>query len=361
MMLRRLIEASRATQMPVEHSVICLAEIGAHGEVLKRKGVVVHALGMGAWQTFFKQFIRLLKLLRRANPHLVQTWMVHADLVGGMAARLARVPRLIWGVRTTDYGVESRNTRAFRWLCARLSSVLPDKIVCAAHASFDSSVAAGYDNRKLMVIYNGFDVGELRAFVGKGLRVREEARFPSDSVVIGCVGRYNPAKDHATFVRAAGLLAARHANCRFLMVGRELEPSNFALMKLIDATGFTDRFALLGERSDPAACLDAMDIFVSSSCTEGFPNVIAEAMAMGVPCVSTDAGDAALLLGGTGAVVPVGDANALAVAVSRLASMPSAEREALGKRGLERVGQEFTISVAARRFTDLYSSLVGGR
>lgn len=358
MMLRRLIEFNLQTKHHCQHHVVSLTNLGFHGKALREKGVAVHVLNLRGPTGFVHGCYRLVSILRTHKPQIVQTWMGHSDLLGGLAARLAGVPHVIWGVRTTDYSVESRSTQAVRWLCARLSFWVPDKIVCAAQASLQSSAQAGYDSSKLMVIPNGFDVAGLRAHAGGGAAIRQQCGLDASHVVVGCLGRYNPAKDQANFVRAAGLLAARFDECRFLMVGRDVQHSNTELMAQIQATGFADRFVLLGERDDPAACLDAMDVFALSSCTEGFPNVLGEAMAMGVPCVSTDVGDAAVLLGDAGLVVPARNAEALAEAMAHWVQMPKAERQALGRKGQERVQSQFSMDAAARRFNDLYKELM---
>jgi glycosyltransferase involved in cell wall biosynthesis len=358
MMLRRLVEAHMQSATGLRHVVVSLTDVGFHGAALRAQGAEVHALGLRGPVGLLLRVFRLAALLRRLKPGIVQTWMVHSDLLGGLAARLVGVPHVIWGVRTTDYSVESRSTRAVRWVCARLSSTVPSKIVCAAQASLMASAQAGYDTRKLMVIPNGFDVAALRAHAGAGVGIRQQSGLQQGHVVVGCLGRYNPAKDHANFVSAAALLAARHPACRFLMVGRDLTSANATLMAQIQATGFADRFVLLGERSDPAACLDAMDVFVLSSCTEGFPNVLGEAMATGVPCVSTDVGDAAFLLGDAGPVVPARDSAALAQAVSHLLDMPEPDRQALGSKGRLRVENEFSMAAAAQKFNNLYQALL---
>jgi glycosyltransferase involved in cell wall biosynthesis len=360
-MLCQLIAAQAHTDWRGCSTVVSLTGLGTLGEKLKSEGVDVVALNGSGLMKGPALLFELYRLCRLKKPYVVQTWMVHSDLLGGLAARLAGVPLVIWGVRTTDYSVESRSTRAVRWLCARLSRLVPDKIVCAAQASLESSVNAGYAVDKLMIIHNGFDVGALRVHVGTGAAVRQKLGIAPDTPVIGCLGRYNPAKDHANFVQAAGRLAADYPACRFLMVGRDLTPCNADLMGVIQATGFADRFVLVGERSDPAACLDAMDVFILSSCTEGFPNVLGEAMAMGVPCVSTNVGDAAVLLGDAGEIVPARDSSALAAAVRRLLEMQPAERQALGEKGRERVERDFSMPTAARRFTDLYASLAARR
>jgi glycosyltransferase involved in cell wall biosynthesis len=229
--------------------------------------------------------------------------------------------------------------------------------VCAAQASLINSQAAGYAADKLMVIPNGFDVAQLSQSLGAGQAIRQGFGLSTGTCVVGCLGRYNPAKDHANFVAAAGVLAHRFPQARFLMVGRGLDAGNPALMQRIEATGFPERFVLLGERADPAACLDAMDVFVLSSCTEGFPNVLGEAMAMGLPCVSTDVGDAALLMGNRQWLVPARDSEALADRLAELLTLPEEERQRLGSQARQRVVEAFSMTATAQQFMKLYTRL----
>ncbi|MFD2452754.1 glycosyltransferase [Ideonella paludis] len=192
----------------VQHFVISLTSMGSVADRLAKAGISVRALNLSP-VNLVRSFFRLYSSCRAINPDVVQTWMVHSDLLGGLAVRLAGVRSLVWGVRTTDYSVESHSTRLVRWLCARLSRVLPARIVCAAHASLLNSQAAGYAAAKLMVIPNGFDVARLSESLGAGEPMRQTLGLNRDACVVGCLGRYNPAKDHANFVTAAGLLADR--------------------------------------------------------------------------------------------------------------------------------------------------------
>jgi glycosyltransferase involved in cell wall biosynthesis len=352
-MLRNLVLSSKVNK----HVVLSLTLKGEVGVELEQAGVVVYELGMRSFLSLPMVFLRLIAVLRRESPDVVQTWMVHSDLIGGLAALASGVRHVIWGVRTTDYRVEARSTQAVRWLCALLSHFLPSRIVAAAQASLESSVKAGYSKRKMLVIPNGFDIDYLQRHRGKGRALRENFCIGPDEVVVGCLGRHNPAKDHFNFIQAAGLVASAFPKCRFLMVGNGLTSANKDLMTHVDRSGFSSRFLLLGERSDAAACLDAMDIFVLSSCTEGFPNVLGEAMVMSVPCVSTDVGDAAVILGGNGELVPPRDSSALAAALLRLLEMSSSDRATLGRRGRDHVEQHFSIARAVQQFDDLYSTL----
>jgi glycosyltransferase involved in cell wall biosynthesis len=172
------------------------------------------------------------------------------------------------------------------------------------------------------------------------------------------LGRFNPAKNQQNFVHAAGLLAHRHPEVRFMLVGRDCTGVNSTLMAWIEATGYAERFVLLGERSDVYVCLAAMDYFALPSRTEGFPNVLAEAMAMERPCVSADVGDATLVLGDCGELVPPEDAPALARALERLLGLTLEQRAALGDAGRRRVSQEFSIARCVQRFGEVYDEVL---
>jgi glycosyltransferase involved in cell wall biosynthesis len=356
-MLKRLIESDSV--LISRSVVVSLTSPGVIGDALRAQGVRVYAMGMSSALDFPITLWRLLKLVRQFKPDIVQTWMYHADLLGGLAARLAGSRYVIWGIRTTD--VRAGGTFAtvvVRWICARLSYLLPSAIVCAANASLHSHVTVGYDARKMIVVPNGYDFSWLSVFGAERKILREQCGINSNDVVLGSLGRFHPVKDQRTFVQAAGLLAVHHPQLRFLMVGRGLDWDNTQLVDWIIDTGCKDRFVLLGERKDVPQCLAAMDIFCLHSRTEGFPNVLAEAMAMALPCVTADVGDAALLLADTGVVVPSGDPAALAHGIGQVLSLDPDARCAMGMRSKERVVSEYSIARARERFEEIYRQVL---
>ena len=356
-MLKRLIE-SKPASIP-EAVVVSLTSLGVIGESLRARGVCVHTLGMSSlWHSPIALW-RLIRLIRQYRPVIVQTWMYHADLLGGVAARMAGNRYVIWGIRTTDIRAEgSFGTVIVRWLCARLSSWVPQVIVCAAEASRQSHIAVGYDATKMVVVPNGCDFAWLKASFEERQSLREQCDINQNEVVLGSLGRFHADKDQENFVRSAALLAPQYPKLRFLMVGRGLDWNNAQLVNWIDRTGFKNRFVLLGERKDVPQCLAAMDIFCLHSRTEGFPNVLAEAMAMGLPCVTTGVGDAAILLADTGVVVPQGDSAALAQGVERLLALEHDARHALGMRAKALVEAKFSMARARERFEEIYRQVL---
>lgn len=358
LMLNRLIQ-SHLPSVEYEHVVISLTTLGSVGARLQAQGVEVQVLNLrGDWDVLPK-LVGLTKIVRQTRPDIVQTWMYHADLLGGLAARMAGIKKVIWGIRTTDVSAGgSRATGVVRWLCARLSRWIPHTIVCAAEASRRVHVALGYRADRMVVVPNGFDLPRLQATPLQVAALRSTCGFSADTLVVGTLGRFNAVKDQHNFVRAAGLVAREYPKVHFLMVGRDCNAANEKLMAWIKAAGCEDRFVLLGERSDAPVCLAAMDVFCLTSRTEGFPNVLGEAMAMRKACVVTDVGDAAYLLGECGIVVPKKDSSALAEGMSKLACLSAADRDFLGAQAYARIATEFTMDRTRERFEAVYANLL---
>jgi len=358
LMLKRLIEP-HPDSLFFQHSVISLTDIGEVGQQLKTFGIEVEAMGMRNFFDIPRILWTLTRLIRSARPDIVQTWMYHADLLGGLAARFACNRNVIWGIRSTDIRAGgSRATLLVRRLCALLSHWVPHTIICAAEASRKIHVALGYDAGRMKVIPNGFDMSRLVATSEQTQNLREQLGLQEKNIIIGGLGRYSRVKDQENFVRAAGVLAQQYPDARFLMVGRDLDSDNADLNRCISETGYADRFFLLGERSDVPVCLSVMDIFCLHSRTEGFPNVLGEAMAMGLPCVATDVGDAALLLKNGGVIVPKEDTAALVQGIEKLLCLTPAKRAELGQYAKQRIRDEFTLARTRDRFEEMYNNIL---
>jgi glycosyltransferase involved in cell wall biosynthesis len=357
-MLKRLVESYRDSDC-FSHEIISLTDVGTVGAELRAAGIKIHSIGMVSFWSAPAAIFKLVQLIRRIKPTIIQNWMYHADLLGGLAARLAGNRNVIWGIRTTNAKAGGTPaTAVIMRICARLSRWIPQKIVCAAEASRRAHEEAGYDKSRMIVISNGFDLSRLVATGDQRAELRGICNLQPDDLVVGMLGRFNPAKDQRNFVHAAGCVARTHSTVRFLMVGRGLDHTNAELTEWISETGFANRFILLGERSDVAVCLSAMDVFCLSSRTEGFPNVVGEAMAMKLPCVVTDVGDAAYLVGDTGVVVPRENSAALAEGIERLLKMPVVDRISLGQKARDRIYAEFTMERVRERFDALYRSFL---
>jgi glycosyltransferase involved in cell wall biosynthesis len=357
MMLYKLL--SRMDRARFESSVVCLKSEGAMAERIRALGIPVDRVEMRGTPGDLARLARLRRVLRERAPDLIQTWLYHADLLGGLAASLSGRPPVVWGIRMSkvDTLAFRKTTVAIARLCARLSWSLPERIVCCSETGRQMHAEFGYDARKMVVIPNGFDVEQFRPDPSARASVREELAVPASAPLIGLVARFDPHKDHATFVAASALVAARFPEARYLLVGHGVEPSNATLRAAISAAGLGDRARLLGARDDVARLTAACDLAVSSSFGEGFSNAIGEAMACGVPCVATDVGDSAWLVGDTGRVVAPRDPAALAQAIGELLAIGPEGRAALGAAGRGRIVEHFELSRVVRRYEQLYLEL----
>jgi glycosyltransferase involved in cell wall biosynthesis len=207
------------------------------------------------------------------------------------------------------------------------------------------------------LIPNGFDAESFRPDYSARLAVRRELGLTEDALIIGLVARWDPLKDHATFVDAASFLAREYDNIYFVLIGRGIEWDTLGLAALVRAAGLQDRMILLGERDDMPRLNAAFDVACSSSLTEGFPNTIGEAMACGVPCVVTDVGDAAAIVGNTGLAVPAGDAVAFAKACKELIALGPKARREFGRKGRERIINKYALPTIVKQYEDLYTNL----
>ena len=339
-----------------QNVVVSLLEIGPIGKQIQALGIPVYSLGMKRGLVTPGQFAALWRVLHRERPSIVQTWLYHADLLGLLAGRLARVPHIVWNLRCADIlGYTSANTSWVLRACALLSR-WPDAIISNSHAGKAIHASAGYRARRWVVIPNGFDLARFKPDSEARASVRRELGICPEDAVIGTVARFDPAKDYTTFLRAALRLLDSNQHVSFVLVGRGVVPSNPHLQEILGSNEAHHRTHMLGVRTDVPRLLAALDIFTCSSASEGFANVIGEAMACGVPCVVTDVGDSARIVGDTGRVVAPRDPGALAAAWESLLRAGPQARQQLGARARQRVEQHYSLEAVTRMYEELYLS-----
>lgn len=342
------------------HTVVSLMDAGKYGPLLSEAGIAVHCLNMPRGRVRVGALRRLWQLLRQLQPDVVQTWMYHADLLGGVVARLAGIRSVVWGIRHTTLmpGKSPRSTIAVARLLARLSRLVPTRIVACAEESVAVHGKLGYDTTKMRVIPNGYDLAQFAPDRPAGRTLRAECGVPADIPLLGMVGRFDPQKDHANLLAALSVLRSRGVPFRCVLVGTDVDTNNAALMALIEKGELQDTVQLLGRRSDIPAVMNALDVHVlSSAFGEAFPNVLAEAMACGTPCVTTGVGDAAFIVGNTGWVVPPGDSVALASALEEALTVwrQPGEWSARQKAARQRIVDHFSIEKMIQAYHSVWA------
>lgn len=356
MALSRLVTHSITLQW-MDPAVVCLKEGGALIETMREAGIEVHVIGLRSLMNLPLALWRLYRVIGAVKPDLVQTWLYHSDLLGGLLSRLRGVP-VVWGVRTTFLGAgNARTTRVVRWICARLSGKLPVAIIYAADAARRSHERVGYRSASGYVIRNGVQILPRDKQAAHRKATRDRLHIADGELLIGWVGRNNPDKDVLTFLQAIAKVLARYPQVRVAVIGRGFGPEQEAEFAGVLGQQLVSRMILRGEQPQVETFYPAFDVFVLSSRTEAFPNVLAEAMAAGVPCISTEVGDARWVLGDGGVIVPVADPETMAQAIHELLSQPEL-RKLKAIQARERADSTHSMEFWAKNFVNFYRNIL---
>jgi glycosyltransferase involved in cell wall biosynthesis len=356
-MLYRFLAASNPRDY--QYEVISLTDRGQLAEKIEGLGITVRALGMRPGVPNPLAMARLARMLRDSQPQVVQTWMYHANLIGGLAARLGGHIPVVWGIHHSR--IDRREMKALTVLTAKmgawLSRSLPTSIVSCSVAAEEAHVGLGYAREKMRVIPNGIDIDRFQADPVGGQALRRDLNIPGDAPVIGLAARFHPNKDHATFLRAAGILLKKMPKVHFVLCGDGIVAENAQMAAEIEAAGLNNHCHLLGPQSDMRRVYSAWDIAASSSVSEAFPLAVGEAMACEVPCVVTDVGDCAAIVGETGKVVPPQDPERMAASWQEFLGLGRETLRRLGARARERIATNYSLPALVERYQAIYESV----
>jgi glycosyltransferase involved in cell wall biosynthesis len=330
-----------------EITLVSLLPAEGHIDRLVAGGVTVVELQFDRVGGAAAGLVKLAKLIADSRPDIVQGWMYHGDLAALVALVMSgrrKQTRLVWSIRCSDMDLRhyGRGLRLVVKACTLLSGS-PDLVTANSAAGLKSHLALGYRPRRAEVVANGIDIDEFRPDPAVRQAVRTELGIPENAMVLAHVARVDPMKDHGSFLAAMMELPDLFA----LLVGAGTENLPAAANVL-----------RLGRRQDVARLFAAADFTVSSSgFGEGFSNALAEGMACGLPAIATDVGDAKLILGDTGLVVPPENPRALAAAIRTLAREPAAARSDRRAKARARIVDNFAMTHAVQRYAGLYASL----
>ena len=338
--------------------VVSLTDDGKIGLMLKDMGVTVISLEMHNWFSILSVIFKLKKIIQKEKPKIIHTWMYHANLLGGIAELMANNKNIIWSIRRSNLKYsESISTFFVMKIGALLSNIIPRKIVSVAESGVKNHEKYGYKKNKMIVIPNGFDLIKLKRDLLQRKIIRRKLDIFDDQLIIGSVGRFHDSKDYESLVASAPAVIRKFKNIKYMLIGRDIDSKNFTLMNWIAKTGYSSHFLLLGEINDVAKYMSAMDIFCLSSITEGFPNVVGEAMSMALPCVVTDVGDIKKLVGDTAIIVEPSNKQMLSQGLCEMLSHNTVKRNKIGLKGRQKVEGEFPLSLFCKKYYELYASM----
>ena len=328
------------------HIVISLKDKGKYFSLLNKLGIKVYCLNMNFF-SIYKLFF-LIKKINIFKPHIVQTWLVHADFLGGIAARLAGIKNIVWNVRYSNIEITKSKltTILIIKILSKLSYVIPLSIIIVSKRAKKIYEKKGYDKKKLKFIPNGYDLSILKVSKIQKNYFNKRINLKKKIPVIGNVARYDPQKDHLNLLNALSIIRSKNLNFFCILVGSNINQNNFDLVSKIKKLNLSSQVKLLGRNDNILQVMNGLDLHVLSSCYgEGFPNVIAESMACGTPCITTDVGDAAFIVGKTGWVVPPKNSIKLAKAIEQaLYEKSTIKWNKRCKKARSRIKEKFSIS-----------------
>ncbi len=309
---------------------------------LQRTGVPILSLEKRGRYDFAGVAVRLARAIRREKVEVVYSALTAANVLAVVARIFVPRIRVVWGLRASNMDLDQYD----RW--TRITSALEpwlsrfsDRIIVNSRAGLKHAAGRGFPHDKMTVVVNAVDTDRFHPPPEGRARLRAEWNIDDHESLVGLVGRIDPMKDHRTFLEAAALLKERSPHIRFVCVGSGAPAYVQTIRDLGSSLGLDRRLLWTGPRFDMAEVYGAIDVLVlCSSFGEGIPNVVAEAMACETPCVVTDVGDAAWLVGDGGSVVPPASPARLADAIENVVQHPptSEQRQAMRRRIIENLG-----------------------
>lgn len=319
---------------------------------IKSNGIEVYNLKLLSLFSSFKTLYRLISIIRKYNPDVTHTFLAFSCLIGGLVAKYFSKSKIIWSIYSTN--LERKNNKigtfiAFK-LCAFLSSIIPNEVVFDSSSAFTSHQKIGYNPNNCNVINNGVNTKIFKPDNEKKHVLRGEFNI-HNCFVVGTIARFHPDKGYDTLIKAIEIINNLEKKILFLLCGRDLENEKF--LGYIKARKI-DNVIIVDENSNVIDALHLIDLYVSSSYTESFPNILCEAMACGIPCISTDVGDSAKIVGDIGIVVRPKNVNDIVNAIISFYNITIKEKRLLDIQVRQRVIRNFELKFMIDKYIKLY-------
>ncbi len=302
-------------------------------------------------------FLRLIFYLRKSNVNIVHTWMYHADLIGGIASKFAGVKIVIWGIRNSYLSTlyNKKLTKYIVLLCSKLSYFIPNIILSNSENSAKDHIKIGYKKSIFRIIPNGFDLKKFNDNSTK-INLRQLLDLDENAILISHIARYHPQKNHFGFVEAAHNIKILYPNIHFIMIGSNVDMNNTDLVRKINLLNLESNFHLLGLIENISDIISNFNYFVSTSYGEAFPNVIGEAMASNVICISTNVGDCAEIISKYGFITEDTSSLSISNSIFDALSMTNDEMNTMKKNAKERIQTKYNIINISNEYLKLYNS-----
>ena len=340
------------------HIVISITSGGKYFLLLKKIGIKVYCMNMKFYSIL--NFFYLIKLLYILKPDIVQTWLVHGDFIGSIAARIAGIKNIVWTILYSklDTNLEKIRTIIIIKILAKLSYIIPKLIIVVSKDSQKNCQNLKYHKKKLHLVSSGFDLSLFKISKYQKLFFKKKIKIKKQTPLIGLVARYHPIKDHENLFNALSIIKSKDKKFCCVLVGPNTNRKNKVLLNKVKRFQLGNSVKLLGPTNNIPQVMNGLDVNILCSKSEGFPSVIAEAMACGTPCIVTNVGDSALIVGKTGWIVPPNDSVKLANAIEKaLSEMDKNNWKKRSNQARLRIKKNFGINKMIKSYNLIWSKV----
>jgi len=343
----------------LQHLVLSLTTGGTLEQKFNDSGILTFSLGLNKLR-FIHAYKTLQYILQNKQPVIIQGWMYHGNIISSLVKYIfnCKIP-IVWNIRHSLYNIKHEKyfTRVVIKICSMIS-INTDAIIYNSKKSASLHEKYGYKKNKTVVINNGFIIPNIANKLKEQKKFRVMYNISKNNKIIGMVGNYRSFKDYPTCIKAFSKIKINFPDVTFVLVGIQISKENDELMRLIKLYQIEKDILLLGEIKETANIIKSFDIFMLSSMSESFPNVIAEAMSLSIPVVATDTGDVKRIVENTGLVVESRNPDSLGNACIKLLKYDSAKLSSLGNKARHRIQTNYSLAQMTIKYNELYSSLI---
>ena len=342
------------------HYIVCLTKKSFYSNELEENNIKIYELKMNKFPNILIAPIRLYIILRKIRPAIVHTWMYHSDFFGGILAKLAGTKIVLWNIRnsTLKKPLISNSGLLISWINSLLSYFIPNQIICCGNYVAQSHIKYGYDSSKIRIIYNGVDTKLFSPNSQNRSLVRIKYKIETDTILLGMMARYTPAKDHRSLLKSLSLCKNSKQKWICILSGQGMDSTNSELVEMIKSLKLSDKVKLIGNQRNVNKIYNALDLHLCSSTSEGFPNCLLEALSSGVPCIATNVGDAQFILKDNGWIINPSDHYQLAQAVKNFFRLTEAEKIKISKSSRNKILSDFSLLKMVVNYDNLYSEFI---